>query len=195
MPENKDITAIILAGGKSSRMMQDKGLIYLNDKMMIEHIIEKIIRITGNIIIITQNPAYKQFGFPCFTDAFKNKGPLCGIYTGLVHSSTKKNLVLGCDTPFLSADILTALAHKSGDEDVLITQHNGKAEPLCAVYDRNCIPHFNKLLQQDKLKITDALSGLKTVVIDFDREGWIKEDAFANINTPEDLVKFENNKK
>ena len=195
MPEKKDITAIILAGGKSSRMMEDKGLIYLHDKMMIEHIIERVIKITGNIMIITKNPAYRKFGYPCYADAVKDKGPLGGIYTGLINSSTKKNLVVGCDTPFLSENILTALIEKSKDEDVLITQHKGKAEPLCAVYDRNCIPHFNTFLQQDKLKITDALSGLKTVVIDFDREGWIKEDAFANINTPEDLVKFENNKK
>lgn len=195
MPEKKDITAIILAGGKSSRMMEDKGLIYLHDKMMIEHIIERVIKITGNIMIITKNPAYRKFGYPCYADAVKDKGPLGGIYTGLINSSTKKNLVVGCDTPFLSENILTALIEKSKDEDVLITQHKGKAEPLCAVYDRNCIPHFNTFLQQDKLKITDALSELKIVVINFDKEDWIQKDSFANINTPEDLKKFATLKK
>ena len=191
MPEKNELTAIVLAGGKSTRMKQDKGLISLHGKMMIEHVIGKMIKIAGHIIIITQNPAYRQFGFPCYKDSYKDKGPLAGIYTGLLHSTTQKNLVVGCDTPFLSGNMLKALIKSCSDEDVLITEHEGKAEPLCAIYDRNCIPHFHKVLKQDKLKITDAISDLKTVVINFDRENWMTKDEFANINTPEELNKFD----
>ena len=146
-------------------------------------------------MIITQNPAYRQFGIPCHKDAFKESGPLGGIYTGLVHSSTQKNLVVGCDTPFLSENILTGLMNKSGSEGVLITEHNGKAEPLCAIYDRNCIPHFKTSLELSRFKITDALHDLDTVVINFDDKDWITDHAFANINTPEELLKYGSNKK
>ena len=130
MPRKKEMTAIILAGGKSSRMKQDKGLILLQGKMMIEHIIEKAKEVTESIIIITEDPAYLQFGLPCFADTFPGKGPLAGIYSGLLHSSTVKNLVLGCDTPFLSGRILAALRDHCDTEDALVTEHIGKAEVL-----------------------------------------------------------------
>ena len=186
----KKITAIILAGGKSSRMMQDKGLVYLNDKMMIEHVIEKVKRVTDLIIIITQNPLYQKLGYRCFKDRFKDKGPLAGIYTGLLYSSTHKNLVLGCDTPFISENILQELINNSNKEDVLITEHDGKKEPLFAIYDKSCITHFHARLKQGNLKITDALHGLKTAVINFDNKNWISDNEFANINTPEELQQF-----
>jgi molybdopterin-guanine dinucleotide biosynthesis protein A len=190
MPDQKEITAIILAGGKSSRMKEDKGLIFFNGRMMIEHVIEAIKKITVRIIIITAKPDYKQFGYPCFEDEMKDKGPLGGIYTGLINSSTQKNILLGCDLPFLSEKILTGLINNSGDEDVLLTEHLGKAEPLCSVYDRNCIIHLRSQLEQNHLKITDALEGLKTRVISFDREEWFRGNEFANINSIEELRKY-----
>ena len=102
MPNQKEITVIVLAGGKSSRMMKDKGLILFNDKTLIEHSIEKVKKVAAHIFIITTNSAYQQFGYPCIEDELKERGPLGGIFTGLVHSSTQKNLVIGCDMPFLS---------------------------------------------------------------------------------------------
>ena len=191
MPEQKEKTAIILAGGKSSRMKEDKGLVSFNGKLLVEHVIETIKKITGKIIIITVNPAYKQFGYPCLEDEMKDKGPLGGIYTGLVHSSTQKNLFVGCDMPFLSEKLLTELINTCGEEDVLLTEHRGKAEPLCSVYDRSCIAHIRPLLEQDQLKITDALVGLNTRVISFDREEWFRGNEFANINSIEELKKYE----
>ena len=190
MAEKKEFTAILLAGGKSSRMMEDKGLIELQGKKMIEHTIEKLKEITEYIIIITKNPAYRQFGYPCFGDIYKDLGPLGGIYTGLVNSTTEINLVLGCDTPFLSSAILKSLIDKSNSEDVLVTVHRGKTEPLCAVYKRKCAPHFQSFLEKGKLKVTDAFAGLHMAVMNFDYEKWVINDEFTNINTPEELKKY-----
>jgi molybdenum cofactor guanylyltransferase len=202
MPEKKDlpagrqgITAIILAGGKSSRMKEEKGLVYFNGKMLVEYVIESAKKITDRIIIITANPAYRQFGYPCIEDEMKEKGPLGGILTALVTSSTQKNILLGCDLPFLSEKLLTELINNCGDEDVLLTEHSGKAEPLCSVYDRSCITHIRSKLEQDQLKITHALEGLKTRVISFDEEEWFRGNEFANINSDDELKQFENNNK
>ena len=191
MPGQKDITAIILAGGKSSRMKEDKGLVYFNGKMLVEHVIASAKKMTNHIIFITANPAYRQFGYPCVEDEMKEKGPLGGIFTGLVHSSTQKNFVLGCDMPFLSQNIFSGLINNCEGLDALLTEHKGKAEPLCAIYDRSCIPQFRHLLEQDQLKITDALEGLKTRVISFDNEDWFVGNEFANINSIEELRKYE----
>jgi len=191
MPEHIiNCTAIILAGGKNTRMKEDKGLVTLGEKMLVEHVIAALRNVTASIIIITSNPAYRQFGYPCLEDEIREKGPLGGIYTGLLHSSTQKNLVVGCDMPFLSARILTGLLQACGDEDVLHTEHEGKMEPLCSVYDRNCIPHIRLLLEQNQLKITNATAGLKTRRISFDGEDWFKGNEFANINSIEELKKY-----
>ena len=192
MQNKKELTAIILAGGNSSRMKQDKGLVFLQGKMLIKHVIEKVKEITGTIIIITKNPAYRQFGYPCISDTYNNMGPLGGIYTGLIHSSTEKNLVVGCDTPFLSVYTLKALVENSKKENVLVTEHKGRVEPLCAIYSRNCIKHFHELLKKGQLKMTDALRDMNTVLINFDNQDWITNEEFSNINTPEELNDYNN---
>jgi molybdopterin-guanine dinucleotide biosynthesis protein A len=190
MPEQKNITAIILAGGKSSRMGFDKGLVHFNGKMLVSHVIEAVKPFASQVIIVTSNPEYKQLGYPCMEDEAKEKGPLMGIVTGLAHSSTQKNLVVGCDMPFLTKNVLSSLIENSGDEDVLLTVHKGWAEPLCSIYDRNCITHIRSKIEQNQLKITDALMGLKTRLISFDDEDWFHGNEFANINSIEELKKY-----
>lgn len=191
MPDNNNITAIILAGGKSSRMKEEKGLVLFNGKALVEHVIDATRNVTDKIIIITANSAYHQFGVSCIEDDMKDKGPLGGILTGLTHSSTAKNLLLGCDMPFLSVELLQALIRNCGEEDVLLTEHKGLAEPLCSVYDQSCITDIRSVIEQDQLKITDALAGLKTRVISFDKEGWFSGNELANINSIEELRKYD----
>ncbi|MGH2552690.1 MAG: molybdenum cofactor guanylyltransferase [Chitinophagaceae bacterium] len=186
----KEITAIILAGGKSSRMGEEKGLVYFNGSRLAEHVINAAKKITEKILIITSNPAYKPFGYVCIEDDLKDKGPLGGIYTGLKNSGTQKNLMLGCDMPFLSENLLSGLINNCGDEDVLLAEHKGLAEPLCSVYDKCCTKHISSMLEQNQLKITDALAGLKTRVISFDEEEWFHGNEFANINSIEELRKY-----
>lgn len=188
MQQANNITAIILAGGKSTRMKTDKGLVLFKSKPLIQHVIDAISPLTPSIIIITSNPAYEKFGYPCFADEIHHKGPLAGIFTGLTHSSTQKNILLGCDMPFLTTTLLEALISDCGNEDVLLTEHQGKAEPLCSIYDLHCIPHLRKCLEENHLKITDALQGLHTRVISFDEAGWFRGNEFANMNTPDSLT-------
>jgi molybdenum cofactor guanylyltransferase len=171
-------------------MKEDKGLVHFKGKMLVEHVVESVKKITNKLIIITANAAYKQFGYPCIEDMMKDKGPLGGIYTGLLNSTSQKNLFVGCDMPFLSEKILTELITICGNEDVLLTEHLSLAEPLCSIYDRSCIAHIRPLLEQNQLKITDALAGLKTRVISFDKEEWFKGNEFANINSIEELNKY-----
>jgi len=185
------ITAIILAGGKSSRMGTEKGLVSFNGKMLVQHVVDAVKKITSSIIIITQNPVYEKLGYPCYPDIYKDRGALGGIYTGLINSSTQKNILVGCDMPFLSAPLLNGLIENCDGVDALLTIHKDKEEPLCSVYDKSCIPHFKTLLEQDRLKITDALAGLKTRTISFDKEEWFIGNEFANINSIEELRKYE----
>src|SRR5688500_17395657 len=144
MQQENKLTAIILAGGKSTRMKTDKGLVLFKSKPLIKHVIDVIAQLTPSVMIISSNPAYQQFGYTCFADEILHKGPLAGIYTGLIHSATPKNILLGCDMPFLSTKLLGSIIHECGNEDVLLTEHQGKAEQLCSNDDRKCIPHLDR---------------------------------------------------
>lgn len=187
MQEQEQISIIILAGGKSSRMGTEKGLVLFRGKRLVDHVTAVAKKITTQIMIISANPAYTQTGLVCIPDALPGKGPLGGIYTGLMHSNTKKNLFLGCDMPFLTEKLLSELARQAGDEDVLLTMHKELAEPLCSVYDQRAITGIRAMLDKNQLKITDALAGLKTRTISFDGEAWFRGNEFANINSPDEL--------
>ena len=83
------ITGIILAGGKSSRMGTDKGLMRLNGKPMIQHILDPMAKICQRILIITGNPMYGMFGFELVNDEAPDYGPVMGILSGLKQSQNR----------------------------------------------------------------------------------------------------------
>jgi molybdopterin-guanine dinucleotide biosynthesis protein A len=185
MKSKNNITGIILAGGKSSRMGTEKGLIIYKNKPFVEHIIEAMSPLVDNIIIISNNKAYKIFGFRCYEDLIKNTGPLAGIYTGLRYSKTENNLIVSCDVPLINTVILQKLIDQKNDaSEVIQLQSQGKNMPLIALYKKSCEVIFMEELHQNQKKLQKALKkcNVKTVIIDGSLE-----QVTANINTPEDL--------
>lgn len=185
MKSKNNITGIILAGGKSSRMGTEKGLIIYKNKPFVEHIIEAMSPLVDNIIIISNNKAYESFGFKCYEDLIKNTGPLAGIYTGLRYSKTENNLIVSCDVPLINTVILQKLTDQKNDtSEVIQLQSQGKNIPLIALYKKSCEVIFMEELHQNQKKVQKALKkcNVKTVIIDGSLE-----QVTANINTPEDL--------
>jgi molybdopterin-guanine dinucleotide biosynthesis protein A len=186
----KNITAIILAGGKSSRMGTDKGLMDLNGKAMVEHVLASVRHITNNIIIVANNNKYNRFGYIVYKDILKNCGPMGGIYSGLTYSTTENNLVISCDIPFISNKLLQYVIKNSNGYDVAVPVHNGKLEPLCAIYSKKCVQKLKDLLLKKELKMHDALSNfhVKKVVIS-PQQNFYSEKLFQNINSKDELKK------
>lgn len=154
---------------------------------------DKVQPITDSIIIIANQDGYERYGFPCFPDIIKDCGPMGGIFTGLHHSTTSKNLVLSCDTPFVPHHLLEHLVEQTGNEDALVPRHNGKTEPLCAVYDQNCKETLKKLIEKSQFKLQNALEKLNTRFLDAQRFDDFDSIWFTNINTQEQLEKHQNN--
>lgn len=179
-----NIGAIILAGGKSSRMGQDKGLMLLNNKPMIVHLLNTVKTITNDIIIVSNNAEYAQFGFDVKEDLIKNAGPLAGIYTGLTFSKHNKNIVLSCDVPFVSQKLLHFLIENSVNADVTIPINAEKTHQVIGVYDKSCINIFKDELQHNQLKIKSALNKVTLNVVDANA---FSSKEFLNINTPIEL--------
>lgn len=185
------ITGIILAGGKSSRMGSDKGLLNLKGRPMIQHVIDTMNSMGLEIIIIANNSEYEQFGYPVFKDLVFEKGPIGGIYTALQSSNSEKNIIVSCDTPYVSATLLENLINASTNSNVTIAEFEGRQHPLVGVYDKNGLDVFKKHLDNDQLKLQLANEELNVHVASMTDEPKIMAMMFSNINTQEELKTLE----
>lgn len=188
--KHSNITAIILAGGKSSRMGKDKAFVAFSGRPLIEILIDKISSVFGDLIIVTNKPAlYRKYGLRIEVDITKDKGPLAGIYTGLISSEDNYNFIFACDMPFLSRDLIRYMAGERDGYDAVIPEYNGRLEPLCAVYSKSCIRPIETELSRNNLKISDFTKYINARIIRGDEISKFGSDRilFANINTPEDM--------
>ena len=185
----KNITGVILAGGNSSRMGTDKGILNLNGKKIVQYVIEALEPVVDDIIIIANNEHYSDLGFPVYKDAIKDCGPLGGIYTALLKISNPKAIILSCDIPFVSSVFLSDIIRQSEGYDTAVPVHDGKFEPLCSVYSKNCINAFKTALDKKIFKLTDAIAlvNAKKIVLPSTKE---IESNFINLNSQEDLNKY-----
>jgi len=188
MIEKKDITGIILAGGKSSRMGTDKGLLKFNDKSFIEYSIAAIKPLVSQIIIVSNNADYDQFNLKRVEDIIKDAGPLAGLYSGLKVSKTECNLVLSSDIPLIRTEILNQLINECENNfDVIQIMSKNKSMPLIALYRKSCEKVFHHLLQNNERRLQVAVNQckVKNIVLNPSLELFV-----TNINTPEDLEKM-----
>jgi molybdopterin-guanine dinucleotide biosynthesis protein A len=183
----EEITIIILAGGKSSRMGVDKGLMLLNGKPMVQYVLDAAKQLTPHILLVANNPEYQQFGYPVFADIWPETGPMGGIFTGLTHSQTDKNLVLACDTPYLQASVLRILLGHCEKLSITVATLNGQLEPLFAVYDKKCLPLIAKCLQNKVFKLQNLIDSCGDMVKKVEMSELVPSETFRNLNTPEDL--------
>jgi len=160
MTEKKhtDITGVILAGGHSMRMGEDKGHKLHNGIPFTQHIIDVLKTITDTIIIITDDPSYDQYGYSCVPDHIPDQGPVGGIYTALKHSKTEKNLILSCDIPFITSNILDYLISQYEIIYDVITYDD---TPLIGVYHKATLAVFLKSIKTKKLSLIKTISSLR----------------------------------
>lgn len=180
---------IILAGGESLRMGQDKGLAVLHNKPLITYAIAALKPLVTDILIIADPTAYKHFGYPVYPDQFPDSGPLGGIVTGLQRSNTAYNVVMSCDTPFVSTGLLRHLLSQAQSHDVILPVHEGREEPLTALYHQRCLALFEELIADKALKLRNAVKQVTALEVNIDqRFAFYHERLFDNLNTPEALV-------
>lgn len=173
------ITGIILAGGKSIRMQEDKALKIHNDQTFIHCIIKVLEKFTNQIIICSDHTSHDQFGYDRIPDTFTDSGPLGGIYAGLEHSKTQKNIIISCDVPFIMPEVISLLLDQDTDKnDALVYRSN----PLIGIYNKSVSTTLKAFLENQQLSIYHALSSIDTSFVDHDPS---LELFLRNINTPE----------
>ena len=193
-PDTNQITGLILAGGRGSRMGNvDKGLQTFRSAPMILHVIMRLAPQTGTLMInANQNLGpYEGFGLPVWPDQMSGfEGPLAGLQTGLAHCETNYLVTAPCDSPFLPNDLVARLADALGDADlaVAVTDDGNRRQPhpvLCLIRS-SLLPHLTLFLQEGGRKIDAWYKSLDFVEVVFTDEA-----AFRNINTMEELRRFE----
>jgi molybdopterin-guanine dinucleotide biosynthesis protein A len=142
-------------------------------------------------MIITDLPGkYAFLGLPCHADLVPRIGPLGGIYTALYHADRSHCLVLACDLPFVTPEIIALLCDRAPDHDVVAVDAGNGLEPLCAVYSRACLPAIERQLAQQRYKVTDFYPQVDVTVVELQQAvPGADGETFLNLNTPEDLAR------
>ena len=131
LQKSVSVTGVILAGGKSRRMGQNKALLPLGEESLIEHVIRRMRRVTDDLLLITHTPAeYADLGLPMHRDIIPGTGALGGIYTGLTYASDDAVLCVGCDSPFLQPKLLSYLISVLGEYDAVMPYTYGRNEGI-----------------------------------------------------------------
>lgn len=193
---------IILCGGMSRRMGQDKGSMVLNNKAMVVHVIVTVSKIADEIVLILRDESqvakYKkilktvelhQTDLKICIDISKDQGPLVGILTGLMNIRSDQAMILPCDSPCISESFLNQMFEYSKDQDfdahVPIWPDN-RLEPLHAIYKKSTISRIKSLLKDDVRDVKSLISRLNVEFIDV-RSVDDSGKNFFNVNQLEDV--------
>ena len=183
------MTGIVLIGGRSRRFGTDKVVAPVREKILIQHVIDTIEPIFGEIILIGHKRRELR-NFTIIEDIMPGRGPLGGIYTGLSVCRSDHAFFFAADMPHLEAGLIQYMISQAGDHDIVIPVWSQGREPLHAIYHRRNLPAVKKLLDEDQLKIFNLLQSADTLYIPEETIRLYTDPgiAFSNINTMHDLL-------
>lgn len=185
------MTGIILSGGKSLRMGENKAFIEIEGVPIIQRIYTIFKELFHEVIIVTnQIELFKKFDSKIYSDLLPDKGALGGLYTGLFFSNFYYSFCVACDMPFLNKSLVQYLIKRIGDEDVIVPRTKDGLQPLHAIYSKNCLDPIKEIIEQGKFKIIDIFHRVQVNIIeeaDFISLDPFRE-SFINVNTPKELL-------
>jgi molybdenum cofactor guanylyltransferase len=191
MDDSRDLTAFVLAGGKSTRMGMDKAFVEFNGVILLARALEVMRLITPDVRIVGAREKFAPFA-PVVEDVFHDRGPLGGIHAALQTSGAELNLMLAVDMPFVSVAFLQYLvneARSAAEAAAIVPRSDSRLQPLCAVYRRKFADAAERAMLAGRNKIGLLFDAVETRVIgeeEIDRAGF-SDSIFRNLNTPDQL--------
>ncbi len=188
------VTSIVLAGGKNTRLGRNKAIETIDSKSLIERVVERLSPLTSQLLIVTSRERSNVLAAgkaEILVDLYPDKGPLGGIYTGLMASRSSHSIVMACDMPFLNRALLSYMIQISASFDLIVPRLNNMVEPLHAVYSKDCLAPIEHLLKLGRLSLLELLTLVNVRYVEaeeinrFDPENL----SFFNVNTEDDLEK------
>jgi molybdenum cofactor guanylyltransferase len=188
------LTVAIQAGGQSRRMGRDKGLVLLDGRPLVRHLLDRVADLGDEILVTTNRPEdYAFLGVQLASDAAPGAGALSGLRTALRTAHGEKVLVLACDMPFVDRSLLMHLIELAPQADVVIPRPAGEYEPLHAVYDKGCLPEIEASLEAGDMRMISFFPRVRILAVEDDELDRFDPDrrSFFNVNTPDELAQAE----
>ena len=198
MQRHDDVTGIVLAGGAGRRMREriremgaPKPLLELGGRTLIEHVAAALEPLVARVIVVTNDPeAMASLGLPTVPDAEPGRGPLMGLYSGLLACQTPYALAVACDAPFLSPALLEALIARRSPDALTLPETGHGPQPMPGVYPTALASTIATLLQTGRAALRDLVATAPVELLTakevrtLDPEG----RTFMDLDTPEDLA-------
>lgn len=183
------LTAVILAGGKSSRMGRPKAWLPFGPETFLQRAVRLVCDACDEILIAAA-PGQDLPPTPAriVRDDHPGLGPLAGLEVGLREAANDLCFFTSCDVPFLRPDVIRLLARHAPGHDIVAVRWEGRVNPLHALYRRSVLPHVRALIEQQRLRPVYLFDLAPTRILEeadvraVDPAG----DSFDNVNTPED---------
>lgn len=186
-----DVSAAILAGGKSSRFGEDKSMARVQGESITERNVRLLKELFDDVMIIANSGKHMDMGVPVYGDRIRGMGPLCGIHSALSHCKNERCFIMACDMPFASKGLVSYIVSKSYCSEATVPVVKGGIEPLFGVYSKMCIHPIEVLLGIGSRKTTDLLECVNAAYIDNIENVEPSLRSFFNINYRGDLQKAE----
>lgn len=173
----------VLTGGASRRMGRDKALLRYRGTVLAGWVAAQVEEAAGCVSLVGGGDKYVHLGYPVIGEKYAGLGPLSGIEAAL-DRGTDWSLIVACDMAGIESGRLRELfdaAASEGGQAVYGCRGDGRPEPLCAVYHRDCLPAVRQMLAAGELKVQSLLLRINALAL---TAGWV--DELRNINTPED---------
>jgi len=196
MEDQLPFSVAILAGGQSTRMGQDKALLTLAGKPVLQHVIDAVAPLTDDLFLGTNTPNnYQQFGLPMVPDIMPGKASLGGIYTAIARARHDWVFVVACDMPLLNPRVVTFLAGLRLRADVVAPRIFPQPETLHAFYHKRCLPFIKPYLDANRLKVIGFFDDVSVSYVEkADLQSVAPSfDFLTNVNTPQDFSWLERN--
>lgn len=196
MNNSQRVTGIILAGGKSSRLGRDKAWEDVGGQRIIDRVIGALQSSCDEVLIIGDRPERQnELSLPkCIqyrSDELKGRGSIGGLYTGLKAADTLWSLVVACDMPFISRELIRFMLSIISKNrcDAIVPVINGRYQPTHALYNSTCIPFIEKNISSGNFRMDSYFDEIYLEEISEDVINSIKgaELSFFNVNTEDDL--------
>ena len=188
-----DIGALILMGGKNSRMGgRLKGLLKINEITFLEQIVSILEDFSNIYLSVNKNISlneikkYEEMGLSVIVDIYDDIGPMGGMYSCLKNCKEDYLFITACDMPFINKDLINKLKANTKDNiDVVVFSKNGLLYPLGAIYSKNITYLMNKFIDNKEYKLSKLIHNSNFVELLLDNTD-LSDDVFKNINTPEE---------
>ena len=188
----RDITGILLAGGKSRRMGEDKRYLVVGEQTLLERGLAVLRSIFEEVlVVIAQDSPGLDVDARIVRDLVPDCGSLGGLYTGLKEATTPYIFVVACDMPFLDQAVISQFTSRRTSADIVMAKLAGRLHPMHALYSKRCLPVIEQMVLARQLKIQEIVSRESLLVQYVTEADLVGIDpsghSFQNVNTPEDL--------